>query len=266
LGRHSGLGGRLVDSLTLLTDYAVTVNAQFGEDGIVRECLRRMGILKGGVAVEVGASDGRECSNTLELRDVFGWTRVLIEADEILFNRMEEHERDVRIHSGISPTGITRLDVLTRDYEVDFLSLDIDGDEYEVWHNLEMAPWLVCIEFNQTIPWQFSITNAGMGCSLSALCTLAERKDYAFIGATHCNAFFVRSYDADYFFKDIDRDPEHYLDPKNFTYLITTPYGGAVAFGPQHFSVQKRFSGELSVIDYDGNVRTINLSHRSTRG
>lgn len=251
--------------LDLLTIYAEKVNSQFGEDGIARECLRRMDRLEGGMAFDVGASDGRECSNTLGLRDLHGWRRILVEADDVLYSRMEDHPSDLCLHKMLTSTGATSIDRLSKGEKVDFLSLDIDGDEFEVLSHLKMRPLLICAEFNQTIPWHLDITSAGIGCSLSALCRVMAHKDYAFIGATDCNAFFVETKNL-MLFNDIDRRPDSYLSKDHFTYLITTPYGGAVAIGPQYFSVVKRFSGPIDIVDpATGDVNTINLSHRSAR-
>jgi hypothetical protein len=251
--------------MDLLTIYARTHNAQFGEDGIIEECCNRLGISNGWTVFDVGASDGRECSNSLYLRDVHNWNRILVEADEVLFQRMEEDVRDTRIWAAITPTGPTSIDELAGDQSVEFLSLDIDGEDYNVLKHLQMRPRLICAEFNQTIPFHLEITSPALGCSLSALCKLMALKGYGFVGATHCNAFFVENADL-YHFNDIDRRPEQYLSVDNFTYLLITPTGGAMAVGPQYFYAQKRYVGELDIVDPNsGEVRTINLSHRSTR-
>lgn len=250
--------------MKLLTEYSSNTNSQFGEDGIIYECLRRMGLLKNGSAVEVGASDGRECSNTLYLRDVQGWTRVLIEADDILFGQIEDHPSDHRIHAALEATGSCSLDALLEGVSVNFLSLDIDGNEYEILDKCHIRLSLLCVEFNPTIPWQFDITSPALGASLSALCRLMPTKGYVFLGATHCNAFFVGRYWENKF-EDIDKDPRHYLSEENLTYLITDPYGGAFALGPQIFGAKKRFAGELSIIDARGKEHIVRLSHRSLR-
>lgn len=250
--------------MTLLTDYAQNINSQFGEDGIIRECFTRMDCLHGGRAIEVGASDGREVSNTLWLRDIVGWRRILLEADETLFSRIEEHEQDSAVHVAIEPTGPFSLDELVTDIEIDFLSLDIDGDDYGVLKHLQMRPKLIVAEFNQTMPWHLNVASSAIGCSLRAMVELMAVKHYSFIGATHCNAFFVRS-ELLIHFADIERNPELYLDPANFTYLVTSLYGGAVAFGPQIFGVTRRFAGELDVIDANGGVQTVRLTSRSVR-
>jgi hypothetical protein len=252
-------------AMDLLTLYARTHNSQFGEDGIIEECTRRLGLGGGSTILDVGASDGRECSNSLYLRDVHNWKRIIIEADEALFLRMEDHANDRRVWAEITPQGADSIDAIADGQQVDVLSLDIDGEDYNVLKHLEMQPRLICAEFNQTIPIHLKISSPALGCSLSALCMLMAQKGYGFIGATHCNAFFVLLQDL-YHFNDIDRRPESYLSVDNFTYLLITPTGGAMAVGPQYFYAQKRFVGELDVVDPNsGEVHTINLSHRSTR-
>ena len=55
-----------------VTKYSKDIHSQNGEDGIIKEVLRRLKIKKG-VAVEFGGADGFYCSNTAALRDK-GWT------------------------------------------------------------------------------------------------------------------------------------------------------------------------------------------------
>lgn len=248
-----------------LIEYAIVVNSQFGEDGMIREVLKRLGTLEGHrLAVEVGASDGRECSNTLELRDTAGWWRIQIESDPLLVERAEVHHFDKWINAEISPTGLNSIDSLCSGEIVEFLSLDIDGDEYRVLENLQMRPNLIVAEFNQTIPWHLDIHSSALGCSLRSMVRLMTWKDYFFIGATQCNAFFV-PVSRKHCFEDLDTDPQNSLAPENCTYLISSPYGGVVAFGPQIFGVQKRFTGEIDYVTPDGETKSLNLTHRATR-
>lgn len=259
--------------MTLLHEYARIVNSQFGEDGVLEEIFRRFNALEGGRCIEVGAEDGRECSNTLYLRDRWAWRRLLIEADEVLYNRIEAHSLDTAVHSEIQATP---SEGQTIDYWCDvtwgqdvgspsLLVVDIDGNDYRVLENLRMRPRVIQAEFNQSIPWHLNITSPGFGTSLHALIDLMAVKGYHFIGATVCNAFFVWDKDDYLLFMDIERNPELYLDEKNFTYLVTSMYGGAVAFGPQTFGVQKRYAGEIDIIDPSGERQVVRLSHRSVR-
>ena len=94
---------------------------------------------------------------------------------------------------------------------VDFLSLDVDGNDYWLWEALDcISPRVVCIEYNAGIGPALSLTvpydprferyakhPSGFfhGASLKALEALGVRKGYRLIGcdSTGTNAFFLRS-------------------------------------------------------------------------
>ena len=94
--------------------------------------------------------------------------------------------------------------------EIGLLSIDIDGNDFWIWRAIEVInPVIVVIEYNYrfgsqaavTIPYQedFDRANNGagksyFGASLPALCWLAKRKGYDFVGCNSngVNAFFVR--------------------------------------------------------------------------
>ncbi|MGI9235509.1 MAG: hypothetical protein ACR2RD_17900 [Woeseiaceae bacterium] len=94
--------------------------------------------------------------------------------------------------------------------EIDFLSLDVDGNDYWFWEALAcVSPRVVCIEYNAglgpdlsaTVPYdpefeRYSKHPSGFfhGASLAALESLGKRKGYYLIGcdSTGTNAFFLR--------------------------------------------------------------------------
>jgi len=91
--------------------------------------------------------------------------------------------------------------------EIDFLSIDVDGNDYYLLDNLSLKPKIICVEYNFwfgsnikcSIPYDKNfIWNQGSlysGTSLNALCSLAKTKGYHLIALeSNCvNAFFVRS-------------------------------------------------------------------------
>jgi len=95
--------------------------------------------------------------------------------------------------------------------EIDFLSLDVDGNDYWFWKALDcVSPRVVCIEYNAglgpdlsvTIPYdpefeRYARHASGFfhGASLAALEKLGRQKGYYLIGcdSTGTNAFFLRS-------------------------------------------------------------------------
>ena len=94
--------------------------------------------------------------------------------------------------------------------EIGILSVDIDGNDYWVWESITVVnPSIIIVEYNHrfgkekamTIPYdeQFVREKAHFstiyyGASLKALCLLAGKKGYAFVGCNSAgnNAFFVR--------------------------------------------------------------------------
>jgi hypothetical protein len=118
------------------------------EDGILEEVLDRIDLL-GGRCVEFGAADGTFCSNTANLI-VEGWKGKLIEGDQDLFSRMlnnQELPDDVDMENAfVTPGNVNHLVG-----ECDLLSIDIDGNDYEVWKAYSYKPSIVIIEVNSDI-------------------------------------------------------------------------------------------------------------------
>ena len=98
-------------------------------------------------------------------------------------------------------------DYFSEKEELDFLSIDVDGNDYYLFENLLIKPKIICIEYNFwygsnikcSIPYDKNfIWKQGSlysGVSLNALCSLAKNKGYHLIALdTNCvNAFFIRS-------------------------------------------------------------------------
>ena len=114
--------------------------------------------------------------------------------------------------------------------EIDFFSIDVDGNDYYLFENLEIRPKIICIEYNFwfgpnikcSIPYdKYFIWEEGTlysGASLNALCSLAKTKGYHLIALdSNCvNAFFIRS-DLKNHFEIIDniksfKTPKKYLN------------------------------------------------------
>jgi hypothetical protein len=82
--------------------------------------------------------------------------------------------------------------------DFDFLTVDIDGNDFHVWNAIvKYKPKVVMIEFNPTIPPEVHFVQPAdpainQGGSLAAMVDLARRKNYELIGVMGVNAFFVR--------------------------------------------------------------------------
>lgn len=178
------------------------VHSQSGEDGIIERVFATLGVEQG-TAVEFGAWDGVHLSNTAYLREK-GWTTVLIEADPAKVRLLEKiaGPRTIVIGAMVMPEGEASLDRLLgrrglRD--IDFLSVDIDGDDIHVLAGLQLRPRVICIEYNPTIPPTHVFVNplgTCQGSSSAAICQVAAKRGYELAYATRYNLFLIRREDA----------------------------------------------------------------------
>ncbi len=175
------------------------IYSQGGEDGIIREVLKRIGT-DSRYAVEFGVEDGTEC-NTRLLKEA-GW--------EVL--QMDGRANDPR---SIKREFITAENIngLFEKYGVpenlDVLSIDIDFNDFWVWRSIESKyrARMIVIEYNASFPADRAVAvrynsqrrwDGGSdywGASLMALYNLGRTKGYELV---YCdkrgvNAFFVRS-------------------------------------------------------------------------
>jgi hypothetical protein len=196
------------------------IYSQYGEDGILLYLFSLLGTTNKKF-VEFGVNDGRECL-TANLSVNFGWSGLLIEGDPEAFNRAKIFYRSLLPGSASDRIKIVNnlvtaenINALLQDNgvtgEIDFLSIDIDGNDYWVWKAINaINPRVVVIEYNGilgndrplTVRYQpdfmrFKMHPAGYyyGTSLPAAAKLAETKGYVFVGCESTggvNAFFVR--------------------------------------------------------------------------
>ena len=130
------------------------VFSQNGEDGIIREIFKRIGVTNK-YFIEFGVENGMENNTHFLLND--GWSGLWIEGDKnnfesinINFNfltskdklkiRNEFVTRD-NIEKIFSSSGVPK--------EIDLLSIDIDGNDYWIWSAIEnYSPRVVVTEYN----------------------------------------------------------------------------------------------------------------------
>lgn len=238
-----------------LSDYASDVFSQFGEDGIVEHIFDVIGTT-GKECVEFGGGDGLSCSSTARLWRDLGWRGLLVEPDPEKFEALEGNagpfNTEVR-RKFITPEGPDSIGKLTDNIgmeNVDYMSIDVDGNDYAIFGKLFRYPRVICIEFNPTIPPHIEMyqTRIGdnFGASLLALINLGRRKGYSFIGATYCNAFFVHESLADKF-ANYETDPSAFFSPSDYTYAVTDFAGRLVLVGqPMPWGTRDPYVGEVA--------------------
>ena len=165
------------------------VHSQFGEDKILADLLANLPD-RNQWCVEFGAWDGQHFSNTLHLIETGGYNGVMIEVDADRFVDLQAlsqklpHLRPVQRMVGWE--GPDRLDEILTElpvpHDFDVLSIDIDGNDFHVWHAFcNYKPKIVVIEFNPTIPSEVEyIQPANLavmhGTSIASLVALGREK------------------------------------------------------------------------------------------
>ncbi len=197
-----------------LDRYEYSWLSQNGEDGVIRYLFDRIGY-ESRWFLEFGF--GAVQCNSLRLMIFEEFNGLLLDGsieNVNFFNDTANRFGIDRVHA--VQTFITRSNlqkVITDNgvpREIDFLSLDVDGNDYWFWDVLDcVSPRLVCIEFNAglgpdlslTVPYaddfeRYSKHPSGFfhGASLAALESLGRRKGYYLVGCdlTGTNAFFLR--------------------------------------------------------------------------
>jgi hypothetical protein len=188
--------------LDFVNKYGFNVFSQNNEDGIIEEVLSRLKIVSG-CCVEFGGADGTFCSNTAHLL-TNGWKGKLIEGDEILFDQMLNNERlpdSVEMENDfVTPENVNRLVP-----DCNLLSIDIDGNDYEVWKAYKHKPAVVIIEINSSFNPEVYHFSKEQGSSYAMMNKLGEEKGYFLLCHTGNLIFIDNKYKK--LFPEVKFDP-----------------------------------------------------------
>jgi hypothetical protein len=190
------------------------VFSQFGDDGIIQYLVRYLGI-EATTFVEFGVGDYREC-NTRFLLINNNWRGLIMDGNEQSVAKIKKDPVCLFYDLAVAREFITRENIndllLRHGFKgpIGLLSIDIDGNDYWVWEGVEIVdPAIVVCEYNSvfghtralTTPYdpafvrgEAHYSNLYYGASIKALCCLAIRKGYAFVGSNSNgnNLYFVR--------------------------------------------------------------------------
>ena len=197
-----------------IQDAEFKVFSQWGEDGIIQYLVHYLEI-EPKTFIEFGVQN-YIVSNTRFLLINDNWKGLIIDEngnhiDRIIKDRISWRHDLTAVCAFVDKDNINNI-FLENDFcgEIGIQSIDIDGNDYWIWDAINVVdPVLVIIEYNSlfgdkhavTIPYdpkfnrtQTHYSNLFWGCSLKALCLLAEKKGYIFVGSNSNgnNAFFVR--------------------------------------------------------------------------
>ena len=193
-------------------DVGLKVFSNMEEDGIILWLIASLNIEKG-VFLDIGSNDCIN-SNCANLVFNFDWEGVFIDADKKL---LKIGDRNYRLFGKtknlnlkfvqhfLSPENIN--DVITQQIwtnEIDFMSIDIDGNDFYIWQALTcVKPKIVMIENKIEYGWHDIAVPADAlrfksfewGASPFTLTKLAMEKGYTLVAANKkgFNIFFLRN-------------------------------------------------------------------------
>lgn len=202
---------RMEDPLHL-DRYGYKVYSQRDEDGIIQEIFNRIGTTNN-VFVEFGVGDGLENNTHFLLFN--GWKGLWIDGNEQRFKCLQEYFSKplstgqlTAVRAFITTDNINKLigEEGNINGEIDFLSIDIDGNDYWIWEKIVcIQPRVVVIECNIKFPppceWIMEYDphhqwdgSDKYGASIKSLEMLGSRLGYALVGTsrTGANVFFVK--------------------------------------------------------------------------
>ncbi len=190
--------------------------SQNGEDGVLEKIFSVIGTTDT-YFVEFGTDNGEEC-NTRYLREKNGWSGLMMDGSysNQAINLQKEFITAENINSLFSKYRVP--------HEFDLLSIDIDNNDFYVWHALEdYFPRVVVIEYNAMLGLEDKVVvykptamwdrTDYYGASLLALKKLGNMKGYTLVHVdlNGVNAFFIREDIASqYLFKNANDEKSLY--------------------------------------------------------
>lgn len=195
-------------------DHEFRVFSQFGDDGFIQFLIQKVKPLVP-YFIEFGVEDYLE-SNTRFLLQNNNWSGFVMDGSEANIDKIKRHHffwrHDLKAVKAFvnaeNINGLLESNILRKD--VGLLHIDIDGNDYWIWKAIDcISPAIVIVEYNSvfgseraiTVPYypdfqrtKHHFSNLYAGCSLAALCDLADEKGYYFVGSNSAgnNAYFVR--------------------------------------------------------------------------
>ena len=176
--------------LTFVKKYQRNDFSQFGENGIIDECLKRIKP-ELHTAVEFGAPDVYYCSNIYHLQER-GWN---------LFYYDPNPQHPAVNRATITPDNVNDLP------KCSVLSIDIDGNDYNVWAAYKGKPDIVIIEINSSMHPEgpASVSDLKNGTDYTSMVALGISKGYVLLCHTG-NLIFILQEHLE-LFPEIDTDP-----------------------------------------------------------
>ncbi len=178
------------------------------EDGIIFNLIKILNIEKG-FFVDIGSNDCIN-SNCANLALNLNWEGIFIDADEKLlkigkrnYNLFKNKAYLKFFKSFVTKENINQIiQNNINNAEIDFMSIDIDGNDFEIWKAINLKPKIVVIEnkieygkYDIVVPVSNSFLPSEWGASIISFTNLSEAKGYSLVATNNAgfNAFYVRN-------------------------------------------------------------------------
>jgi|TARA_R110000824_G_scaffold318921_3_gene506038 hypothetical protein len=174
--------------------------SQFNQDGVLEEIFNAIGVTNR-YFVEFGSHGKKDSQgNTAFLRGEFKFDGLLMDGSECGDTDYKVHKEFIRAET-INDT-FKKHNVPS---EFDFLSIDIDGEDFHVMNAINLdnfKPRVVSVEINPCIPPPFHLVQKHdsdwvwdggdyYGCSVAAIAELMESKNYSLVCICGVDAIFI---------------------------------------------------------------------------
>jgi len=214
LGKLLSAAIKSKECIASLSEVEFNVFSQWGDDGIIQWLVNNLEF-PNKTFVEFGVENYRE-SNTRFLMMNNNWSGLVMDgsasnvAQIVHSEYFWKHELSAKAVF-IDKDNINGLLLSSRlDSEIGILHIDLDGNDYWIWKEMNThSPIVVILEYNSvfgidraiTIPYDKAFfrtkahsSNLYFGASLRALYQLCSTKGYAFLGCNSAgnNAYFIR--------------------------------------------------------------------------
>ena len=189
------------------------VFSQWGDDGIIQYLIQNIDIPYK-TFIEFGVESYIE-ANTRFLLLNDNWSGLIMDGSAEHMNSVRKSNIYWRYDLQVKDVFITKPNVNQLiassgfDSDLGILHIDIDGNDYWIWKEIDISPIIVIVEYNSLFGFDNSwstpysddfyrtkhhYSNICYGSSLLSLCDLAEEKGYDFVGCNSAgnNAYFVR--------------------------------------------------------------------------
>ena len=140
-------------------------------------------------------------SNSFRLIEEYDWSGVLLDMNPLAVDELNARLEALRKPNMAVCDKVTPENVNEYAKDCDFLSIDIDSNDFWVWAAVKAVPRVVCIEFNANVdgkwvmPYDVNRTRRigedNEGASLDAMIVLGELKGYHLVATSGINAIFL---------------------------------------------------------------------------